>query len=411
MASIHPDTTADETLDQKETLAARAVIANTDFRTRDVALVILTFLAVLYTLYFAADIILPFVLALVLGLLLSPAARFLHMKLKLPRMLAAVLLIGALFSALGGIGYAVSVPAHTWIAKAPESVPELEKKLGFLRRPIDLFENGLQQMQGLMREAGRAESRGPEDGPRPAPAAPPVQGQGQGQGQTVTVQQNSGWGMSVLSGTRDFLSQVFTLVILLFFLLSDGDALLRRFVEILPGLQEKKRAVQIATAIERNISGYLATITLMNAFVGVANGISVWAFGLPDPLLWGLAAFLLNYIPILGALTGIVIFFFVGLFTFANPLWALAPCGIYFLIHVMEGETITPMLLARRFTLNPLLVIAALMFWNWLWGIPGALLAVPLLAVTKIFCDNIESLTPIGHLLGAEQTRPQRTPA
>jgi predicted PurR-regulated permease PerM len=406
-ASIKPDPHCDETLDQRETLQARAVIANTEFKTRDVALVILTALAVLYTLYFAADIILPFVLALVLGLLLSPAARFLHTRLKFPRMLAALLLIGALFSALGGIGYGVSVPAHTWIAKAPQSVPELERKLGFLRRPIDLFQNGLQQMEGLMRQAGHADSRGGPDadtpnlesrGPASAPPTP---------GQTVTVQQSSGWGMSVLSGTRDFLSQVFTLVILLFFLLSDGDALLRRFVEILPGLPEKKRAVQIATAIERNISGYLATITLMNAFVGVANGISVWAFGLPDPLLWGLAAFMLNYIPILGALTGIAIFFFVGLFTFSNPLWALAPCGVYFLIHVMEGETITPMLLARRFTLNPLLVIAALMFWNWLWGIPGALLAVPLLAVTKIFCDNIETLTPIGHLLGAEQVRPK----
>jgi predicted PurR-regulated permease PerM len=403
-ATTKPDPHCDETLDERETLQARAVIANTEFKTRDVTLVILTALAVLYTLYLAADIILPFVLALVLGLLLSPAARFLHTRLKFPRMLAALLLIAALFSALGGIGYGVSVPAHTWIAKAPQSVPELEKKLGFLRRPIDLFQNGLQQMEGLMRQAGRADSRGGPNfdnrNPDSAPPPPPP-------GQTVTVQQGSGWGMTVLSGTRDFLSQVFTLVILLFFLLADGDALLRRFVEILPGLSEKKRAVQIATAIERNISGYLATITLMNAFVGVANGISVWAFGLPDPLLWGLAAFMLNYIPILGALTGIAIFFFVGLFTFSNPLWALAPCGVYFLIHVMEGETITPMLLARRFTLNPLLVIAALMFWNWLWGIPGALLAVPLLAVTKIFCDNIETLTPIGHLLGAEPTHPK----
>jgi predicted PurR-regulated permease PerM len=402
-ATTKPNPHCDETLDERETLQARAVIANSEFKTHEVTLVILTALAVLYTLYFAADIILPFVLALVLGLLLSPAARFLHTRLRFPRMLAALLLIGVLFSALGGIGYGVSVPAHTWIAKAPQSVPELEKKLGFLRRPIDLFQNGLQQMEGLMRQAGRADSRG---GPSSGGLAPGSALTGSApaptQAQTVTVQQGSGWGMTVLSGTRDFLSQVFTLVILLFFLLSDGDALLRRFVEILPGLSEKKRAVQIATAIERNISGYLATITLMNAFVGVANGISVWAFGLPDPLLWGLAAFLLNYIPILGA-----IFFFVGLFTFSNPLWALAPCGVYFLIHVMEGETITPMLLARRFTLNPLLVIAALMFWNWLWGIPGALLAVPLLAVTKIFCDNIEALTPIGHLLGAEQTHPK----
>jgi predicted PurR-regulated permease PerM len=395
MTTTYPDEATDETLDERETLQARAVIAGAQFRTRDVALVILTFLAVLYTLYFAAGIILPFVMALVLSLLLSPAARLLHTRLRLPRMLAAVLLIAVLFSVLGGIGYAVSVPAHAWIARAPESVPELERKLVFLRRPIDLFQNGLRQMQGLMSEAGQADSR--HDMPEQAPP-----------GQTVTVQQGSGWGMSVLSGTRSFLSQIFTLIILLFFLLSDGDALLRRFVEILPGLAEKKRAVEIARAVSHNISGYLATITLMNALVGVANGISVWAFGLPDPLLWGLAAFLLNYVPILGPLTGIVIFFFVGLFTFTNPLWALAPAGVYFLIHVLEGETITPMLIARRFTLNPLLVITALMFWNWLWGVPGALLAVPLLAVTKIFCDNIEVLTPIGHLLGTEHPRRSR---
>jgi predicted PurR-regulated permease PerM len=230
------------------------------------------------------------------------------------------------------------------------------------------------------------------------PAAP--------QGQTVTVNSGGGGmggvGLSVLTGTRAFLGQVFTLMIMLYFFLADGDSLLRRFVEILPGLQEKKRTVQIATEVRRNISGYLVTITMMNVLVGLANGISIWAFGLPDPLLWGTVAFLLNYIPILGPLTGMVVFFFVGLFTFSGVAWALAPAGVYLLIHLLEGETITPMLLARRFTLNPLLVIASLMFWDWLWGITGALLAVPLLAVTKIVCDHIEVLTPLGHLLGAE---------
>jgi predicted PurR-regulated permease PerM len=212
----------------------------------------------------------------------------------------------------------------------------------------------------------------------------------------------------VLTGTRAFLGQTLTLLVLLFFILADGDSLLRRFVEILPGLEEKKRAVQIATQIEHNISGYLATITMMNLLVGTANGLSIWAFGLPSPLLWGTVAFLLNYVPILGPLTGVAVFFFVGLFTYSNVFWALAPAGVYLLIHIAEGETITPMLLARRFTLNPLLVIASLMFWDWLWGITGALLAVPLLAVTKIMCDHIEVLTPIGHLLGAERTHPHK---
>jgi predicted PurR-regulated permease PerM len=388
---------------QRETRQAQAVMRDADFHVRDVALVILTGLAVLYTLYFAAGIILPFVLALVLSLLLSPAARLLSGRLRLPRMLTAAVLIAALFSAIGGIGYAISVPAAGWIARAPESLPTLQKKLSFLRRPIEMFEGGMQQMQRLMQDTGRAQDSGEQKIgilAAPAPAAAPA-----ASGPPIGVGPGAGVGLSLLAGTRSFLGQALTLVVVLFFLLADGDALLRRFVEILPGLSEKKRAVQIATAVERNISGYLATITMMNLFVGVANGLSIWLFGLPDPLLWGTAAFLLNYIPILGALAGMTMFFFVGLFSFSSVAWALAPSGVYLLIHILEGETITPMLLARRFTLNPLLVIVALMFWDWLWGVAGALLAVPLLAVFKILCDHIEPLTPIGHVLGAEPSK------
>jgi predicted PurR-regulated permease PerM len=388
--TTRPDPELDACKDEKEALQARKVIADAHFRASDIALVTLAWLAVLYTLYFAADIILPFVLALVLGLLMSPAARFMNRKLHFPRMLAALVLIAALFSTIGAVGYAISVPATNWIAKAPQSLPTLQQKLSFLRQPIEMFQGGMAQMQKLMHQGGQGG------------------GQTQPQGQTVTVQQGSGVGMSVLTGTRAFLGQTLTLLVLLFFILADGDSLLRRFVEILPGLEEKKRAVQIATQIEHNISGYLATITMMNLLVGTANGLSIWAFGLPSPLLWGTVAFLLNYVPILGPLTGVAVFFFVGLFTYSNVFWALAPAGVYLLIHIAEGETITPMLLARRFTLNPLLVIASLMFWDWLWGITGALLAVPLLAVTKIMCDHIEVLTPIGHLLGAERTHPHK---
>jgi len=398
----------DLSLMQRETRQAQAVMREAKFRPTDVALVILTSLAVLYTLYFAASIILPFVLALVLSLLLGPSARFLCERLRLPRMLAAMLLIGLLFTGIGSVGYAISVPAAGWIAKAPQSLPTLQKKLSYLRRPIEMFENGMTQMQKLMQDSGSAQTSlagtaGLPDSPEAPTTAPPARPAPAQPG--MTMSQGAGVGLSVLAGTRSFLGEAMTLLIILFFLLADGDALLRRFVEILPGLSEKKRAVQIATEVERNISGYLATITMMNFFVGVANGLSVWAFGLPDPLLWGTVAFLLNYIPILGALAGMVVFFFVGMFTFSSVLLALAPSGVYLAIHIIEGETITPMLLARRFTLNPLLVIAALMFWDWLWGVAGALLAVPLLAVFKILCDNIEVLTPIGHVLGAEPSK------
>ncbi|HTZ71961.1 MAG TPA: AI-2E family transporter [Acetobacteraceae bacterium] len=377
MADVEP--TGGEAGAERDMLVARRVMSDAEFSINDVALVILTFLAVLYTLYFAAEIVMPLVMAVVLALLLDPAVEFLNDRIHLPRMLAAGLLILVFFSLIVGVLYAISGPAAEWVAKAPQSFHIVQEKLGFLRRPIEM-------VQTVGTEAERAMHPGPQ-----TPFAP-----------QVNVSQGPSLGLSVLLGTRQFLGQMFTFVVMLFFLLAEGDTLLRRFVEILPGLREKKRAVQIATEIERNISMYLATITAMNLLVGVANGISVWLLGLPDPLLWGTVAFFLNYIPIIGPMTGIAAFFVVGLFSYTNILWAFAPAGIYLVVHILEGETITPFLLARRFTLNPVIVIGMLMFWDWLWGIPGAFLAVPLLAATKIVCDQIEMLTPIGHLLGNE---------
>jgi len=342
-------------------------------------------LAVFYTLYFAAAIVLPFVLAIVLYLLLSPLMRFMSHRLRLPRTLSALVLILALFCLVGGIGAAISVPASGWIARAPQSLPTLEKKLGFLREPINLAQNGLKQLATLLGEDHRAAEP-------PAPSSVP------------TISNLGSVGGAILLGTGAALGKVFTVLLLLFFLLSSGDTLLRRLVEVLPTWEDKKRAVQIAIEIERNVAGYLATITMMNALVGLAAGSAMWLLGLPDPLLWGTFAFLLNYVPIIGPITGIICFFFVGLFIYENPLEAFVPAGIYLTIHILEGETITPMLLARRLTLNPVLVIASLLFWNWLWGIPGALLSVPLLAVFKIVCDRLPGLAALGHMLGAEKS-------
>ncbi|MBE7210266.1 MAG: AI-2E family transporter [Gluconacetobacter diazotrophicus] len=355
--------------------------------TLSVCILLLTVLAVFYTLYFTADIVLPFVLAGVLNLLLSAPARFLHQKLRVPRPVAAILLIGALFGLVGGIGAAISVPASGWISRAPQSLPALQSKLSFLQGPIHAVQDGARRLEALMQQ-----------GSGTAPAG------------TVTVQPSgaanlSGVGSSILLGTRAFLGQLFSMVLMLFFLLYEGDSLLRRFVEIMPTFADKRRTVQIATEIERNVSLYLATITVMNALVGVLNVAQCFLLGLPNPLLWGVVAFLLNYIPIIGPFTGIVVYFFVGLFTFPSVLHALVPPAIYLAIHVMEGETITPMLLARRFTLNPVLVMASLLFWDWLWGIPGAFLSVPLLAVFKIVCDHVDSLTAIGHVVGGPPRR------
>ncbi|MGD0434214.1 MAG: AI-2E family transporter [Acetobacteraceae bacterium] len=371
---------------------AREVLAHSSTNIVQSCLIILTFLAVFYTLFFAAQIILSFVLALVLTLVLGPAMRLMHRRLHIPRMVAALLLIIAFFSVVGALGYAISVPASDWVAKAPQSLPALIDKLRFLQKPIQLMEHGVQQLQNLMSDDGQQSSEPPG----------------------MTVKQSSdvggrilGIGSTVLQGGRAFLGQGFTVILLLFFFLASSDSLLRRLVEILPRFDEKRRVVAVVTEIEDNISRYLLTISMMNALVGFLNGVAVWLLGMSDPLLFGTLAFLLNYIPIIGPFTGIVIFFFVGIFTFPSIWQAFVPAAIYLGIHILEGETITPMLLARRFTLNPVMVISSLVFWNWLWGIPGALLSTPLLAVTKIVCDHIVVLTPLGHLIGGSSGRPK----
>jgi predicted PurR-regulated permease PerM len=170
-------------------------------------------------------------------------------------------------------------------------------------------------------------------------------------------------------------------------------------VEVLPRLSNKRQAVDISRQIETDISAYLVTITMMNAAVGILTGLVMWLTGVGDPILWGVVAFLLNYVPIIGWLLGVTLFLLAGLLTI-DTLWqALLPAGLYIAIHVIEGETITPILLARRFTLNRVVVVVALVFWFWMWGIPGAVIAVPLLAITKIVCDRIRPLAAFGHLL------------
>lgn len=372
--------------EEERTERARVQIGEASPDVRSISLVILVVLAVLYTLYLAQGIILPFVVAGVLNLLLQPAKRFLSGRLRLPGALSSLLLILALFGVVGVIAAGISLPASTWIARAPEALPRLQEKLGPLKQPIEYAQKGLQQIEHMFDQAGAQTA--PEG--QPAPTA-------------VTVRQPSNLGqvgLTVLAGTRAFVAELFTVLVILFFLLWAGDTLVRSLVEIMPRFSDKRRIVEISSEIERNISGYLATITMMNAIVGVATGLATWACGLPDPLLWGTLAFLLNYIPILGPVSGIVILFVVGLFVYPVIWWAFLPAGIYLLIHLVEGETVTPMLVASRFTLNPVLVILSLFFWDFMWGVIGAFLAVPLLAICKILCDHVESLTPVGHLLG-----------
>ncbi|BAK84220.1 AI-2E family transporter [Komagataeibacter medellinensis] len=361
--------------------------------TRTACLLLLSVLAVFYTLYFASAIILPMILALVVNLLLSTPLRFLHMRLRLPKPLAALCLILCVFGMVGAVGTAISVPATGWLERAPDALNTLRDRLAFLRGPFQLLTSASERIHNFMTIAnGHGE--------------PSASTATTASGQVIVVASPTATGgldrfsSSILLGTQAFMGQFFTMILMLFFLLAQGDSLLRRFVEIMPTFADKRRAVQIAYQIERNVSQYLATITIINSLVGLVNMVQCWLLGMPNPLLWGVVAFLLNYIPIIGPMMGIIIYFLVGLFVYPSVWQALLPPAIYLCIHLTEGETITPMVLARRFTLNPVLVMASLMFWDWLWGIFGAFLSVPLLAVFKIICDHVDILTPIGHIVG-----------
>jgi predicted PurR-regulated permease PerM len=203
----------------------------------------------------------------------------------------------------------------------------------------------------------------------------------------------------LFTGTRNFASGFFTTILFLFFLLVSGDIFLHRLVEILPRFSGKRQVVEISQQIESDISAYLVTITVMNAAVGVVMALAMWLTGVGDPILWGTVAFLLNYVPILGTAVGVLIFLLAGLLTVDTVWQALLPAGLYLGLHLIEGQTVTPMLLARRFTLNPVLVIISLVFWFWMWGIPGVILSVPMLAIAKIICDRVRPLAAFGHFL------------
>ena len=333
-------------------------------------------LALFACLYAAREVALPLVLAFFLKLLLQPAMKLLK-RLRVPRLIAALLAVALLLGAFFGLADLLSSPAAEWAQRLPQGLPRLQQRVRIISQPID-------KLGKLFKHAQSAVVGG---GSQPPPSG------------GMDFQQ------LVLSTMHHFASGFVWTMLMLFFLLLAGDTFLRRLVEVMPTFGDKRQVIDIAQQVESDISVYLITITIMNTLVGVATGVGMWLLGLPDPLLWAVAAFMLNYVPIFGPLTGMVMFLAVGMLSL-DPLWkAFMPMAVYICVHVAEGEAITPMILARRFTLNPVLVMASLLFWDWMWGIPGAVLAVPLLAIFKIVCERVRPLAALGHFIQGERRR------
>ena len=329
-------------------------------------------LATLAALYVARDVILPVAIALVLKLLLQPLVRQLE-RFQVPKALGALVCLLLLLGVIAGLGTILSNPASRMIRDLPGTLAKLQETV----EPLRVF---AERFQGMMGSAGMG------DGAMGDPA------------ETLKAKAGSIAG-SLAAGASSFASHLLETLLILFYMLVFGETFMRRFVEILPRFRDKRQAVDISGAVERDISAYLLTISIINAVVGIACAGVMWAFGVPGPLLWGVVAFCLNFVPILGPFFGILLFTVIGLATLGAAWSSLLPAAVYLAIHFAEGEIITPLLLAKRFTLNPIGIMVGLVFWYWMWGIQGAILSVPLLAITKIVSDRLRPFRALGHLL------------
>jgi predicted PurR-regulated permease PerM len=338
-----------------------------------IALKGLFIIALFYTLYFARALILPFTLALLLNFLLRPVVRALK-KIKIPELAGAALVLIVL---LGSAGYGMirlSRPAAEWIDRAPESLHQVEQKVGFLRKPLQGVNNSIEELKTITR-------MGAEKKPE-VEVKPP------------------GISDAVLTGTREVIVKSSVMFILLYFLLASGDLFLRKLIKLFHGLNKKKQIVKITREVEHHTSRYLYTVTVINFFMGLSVGVGMYLIGLPNPVLWGVMSGLLVFLPYVGPLIGISVVTIVAFLTFDSIGRILLAPAIYISLETLQGQIVTPMVLGFRFTLNPVIVFVWLIFWGWMWGIFGAMLAFPMLAIFRILCEHIEPLAPIGEFLG-----------
>lgn len=354
---------------------------------RSFALTSLLLLACVYTLYVARDILMPIAIAVILFLILWPLVRALSRMRVPPPLGAALIVVTLLGSFVIGI-YFLSEPAARWLGTLPDTIEEIQSKM---KDPFDQIKAATERVEQAITPAEVAPS-------------PPQQSSVQEEDQTGVTD-------NLAIGLYDIVGPVFTVigdvgwtfiivVVLLYFLLAAGDGYHERIVKVLPTFGDKKRAVVMIRQIHQDVAIYLMTVTMINCGLGLAIGIAVYWAGLPNSVLWGMLAALLNFIPYFGPLVGQVVIGMVGLTIFDNPFDAFVPVGLYFLINLCEGYIVTPTILGQRLTMNPMMVFLSVVVWGWLWGIPGALLAVPFLAVFNVICTNVERLHPFNEFLG-----------
>jgi len=361
---------------QSEKVSSRARLRIGDllhrpFDVRSIALTGLFILAVFYTIYFMRSVLLPIVLALLLSYLLRPIARGL-VQLKIPLPVSAAFILIGLLAVVGCGISALATPAVGWIQKAPQGLTDLQHKLLPVKRSVAQVSQATSEIEKLASTNAEAKA--------------------------VEVMRHPIIEMFLMR-TPDLIASAVLLFILLYFLLVYDQVFIAKLVKLLPTLSDKKMAVAIAHDIESQISRYLFTITAINSSLGAAVGTAVGLLGLHSPVMWGVMVAVLNFVPYLGALTGIICMTIGAVLSFNSLGYALIFPSVYLAFGTLEGSFITPWVMGRSLSLNPVIILLSLMFWGWLWGIVGVILAVPILAAFKIFCAQVKPMEPLAEFL------------
>jgi len=324
--------------------------------------------------FFAKEVILPFVLGVLIALTLSPLTRGLA-RHGVPPLISAGLLVLAVAATVAGGIYLLSGPVAEWIDEAPHMRAVLKQRLRAITSSLETVREASQRVEDI------AASTEDSDVIKVAIDQPGI----------------------IASTALDIVTLATTAMVALvpaLFLLASNDMFYLKIVQSFPSLTEKTRALQIVYSIERRISRYLLSVTLINAGLGVVVGCCMWIIGMPQPVVWGAIAFLFNFLPYIGSLAGVVLCAVVSLVTFSALSYVVLAPLAYLLATLIEGQFVTPVLLGRRLNLNAVAVFAAVVLWAWVWGVAGALMAVPLLVCLKSLCDHVPALSVLGTFLG-----------
>ena len=355
---------------------------------RSVALTVIAVAAAMYVLHWAQEVFIPIVLSVLISYALEPLVLWL-IRLRLPRVLASAIVVIALTGGFGYTAYGLSDDAAAVVAQLPEAAAKLRKTLRHERNGNGAIDNVQKAANELQQTANEAAS--------PSPVPRGVQ-RVQIESPTINVREYLSWGSASLIA---FGGQVVLVVFFVFFLLASGDLFKRKLVKLAgPSLEEKKITVQILNDINKQIERFLLLRVVTSVVVAIATWLLFRAIGLEQAGVWGIAAGLFNSIPYFGPVIVAAGTAVIAFLQFGTLSMAALVSGGSLVVTSIEGWILTPWLTSRTARTNEVAVFVGLIFWGFVWGIWGTLLAVPMLVALKACCDRIEDLRPVGELLG-----------